>query len=474
MLQDHIKEQILKELSFEPTLGQKQLIDLLSDFLAPFSAKKILLIKGYAGTGKTTTISSFIKAASKFKQKLYLITPTGRAAKVLSSYSGKSAFTIHKKIYRQVSANDGLGKFQLDKNLHKNTIFIVDEASMISNRSDGSAFGSGRLLDDLMRYVFNGENCKLIIIGDTAQLPPVNSNLSPALDAKELETYGYNVDEIELKEVIRQTQDSGILYNATKMRHQIKEKSNDYPEISHENFSDVNKIPGEDLIDIIGESYDKNGIENTIIVTRSNKRANIFNQGIRNKILWKEDEISQGDIIMIVKNNYFWLPKNEHTDFIANGDIAEVVRVGKYEEMYDQRYANLTIRLLDYPDLEIDVKVFLNTLNLETASMNLQANKELFFKIAEDYAHLKPKSKMYKAVKEDKYLNALQIKFAYAVTCHKAQGGQWQNVFIDHGYITDEMVDVDFLRWLYTAFTRAQEKVNLVNFSKKFFKDDEM
>ena len=473
MLKNHIYNQIIKELIYEPTRGQEQLIDILSEFSLPISDKRILLIKGYAGTGKTTLISAFINAMSSFKQKLYLITPTGRAAKVLSSYSGKMAFTIHKKIYRQVSSKDGLGKFLLDKNLHKNTIFIVDEASMISNRGDGSAFGSGSLLDDLIKYVFEGENCKLIIIGDTAQLPPVNSNLSPALDIKELDTYGYTTDSIELTQVIRQAENSGILYNATEIRRLINENKNAYPKIILKNFSDVRRINGEELIDLIGESYDKHGIENTIIVTRSNKRANIFNQGIRNRILWKEEEISVGDVIMIVKNNYFWLPENKYTDFIANGDIAEIVRIGKYEELYEQRYVNLTLRFTDYPDLEIEAKVFLNTLNLETASMSLDDGKKLFYKIAEDYSDYKPKSKMYKAIKEDKYLNALQIKFAYAVTCHKAQGGQWKNVFIDHGYITDEMVDVEFLRWLYTAFTRAEEKVYLVNFNKDFFSEKE-
>ena len=472
MLKDHIKNQIKKELIYEPTRGQEQLINMLSEFSLPMSDKKILLLKGYAGTGKTTLISAFINAMAKFKQKLYLITPTGRAAKVLSAYSGKMAFTIHKKIYRQTSSKDGLGRFSLDKNLHKNTIFIVDEASMISNRGDGSAFGSGRLLDDLIKYVFEGENCRLIFIGDTAQLPPVNSNLSPALDVKELETYGYNIDSIELTEVIRQAQDSGILFNATEIRNLITEKKEFLPKIKIEGFPDVKRINGEELIDLIGESYDKKGIENTIIVTRSNKRANIFNQGIRNQILWKEDEISVGDIIMIVKNNYFWMPENEYTDFIANGDIAEIVRIEKYEEMYEQRYVNLTLRFADYDDMEIDAKVFLNTLSLETASMGIEAGKELFYKIAEDYAHIKPKSKMYKAVKEDKYLNALQIKFAYAVTCHKAQGGQWKNVFIDHGYITEEMINVEFLRWLYTAFTRAEETLYLVNFNKKFFLGD--
>jgi exodeoxyribonuclease-5 len=472
MLKDHIYQQILKELNYSPSKGQEQLIELLSEFALPISENKILLIKGYAGTGKTTSISAFINAIEKFKQKLYLITPTGRAAKVLSSYSGKTTLTIHKKIYRQVSSKDGLGKFNLDKNLHKNTIFIVDEASMISNRNDGSAFGSGQLLNDLMKYVFEGENCKLIIIGDTAQLPPVNSNLSPALDIAELQTYGYNIDSIELTEVIRQSQNSGILFNATKIRYLITENKNVFPKIEHEKFNDLKNITGEELIDLITESYDKYGIENTIVITRSNKRANIFNQGIRNRILWKEEEISVGDIIMIVKNNYYWLPENKYTDFIANGDIVEITRINSYEEIYDKKFANITVKFLDYPDLEIDVKVFIETLNIETASMGLEENKALFFKIAEDYADIKPKQKMYKAIKDDKYLNALQIKFAYAVTCHKAQGGQWKNVFIDHGYITEEMVNVEFLRWLYTAFTRAEEKVYMVNFNKQFFIDN--
>ncbi len=469
MLAEHIKNKILDNFKHTPTNNQKILIERLSEFIVPLNNKTILLLTGYAGTGKTTVISAFVNTLEEFKQKSVLIAPTGRAAKVISAYSKKTAFTIHKKIYIQKTATDDLGKFVLNANLTTNTIFIVDEASMISNTNDSGIFGSGRLLDDLINFVFSGKGCKLIIIGDTAQLPPVKSNLSPALNEKEIEFYGKQIETVNLSEVVRQTKKSGILFNATKIRNKITNNENGYPIIEYKNFTDVVKLNGEDLIETIATSYEKYGSENTIIVTRSNKRANKFNEGIRRTILFRDEEISNGDFLMIVKNNYFWLPENKYTNFIANGDIVRISRIGKYENFYGFRFVNVDVQFVDYPEMEISTKIILNTLSSETASLSTDQNREFFFRVAEDYEHIKDKKKRYAEIRKNPFFNALQVKFAYAVTCHKAQGGQWDSVFIDHGYITPESVDVDFLRWLYTAFTRASKKVHLINFNKEFF-----
>jgi len=469
MLEEHIKQNILKNLNFAPTFDQSKFINKLSEFILPTSKTSIFLLTGYAGTGKTTVISAFVNTLKQFKQKSLLITPTGRAAKVISAYSKKPAYTIHKKIYRQKTSNDDFGKFLLGENLYTDTIFIVDEASMISNNTGGSIFGSGRLLDDLISFVFSGERCKLIVIGDVAQLPPVKSNLSPALDKRELESYGFAVTHVNLTQVVRQEQESGILNNATNIRKKITLKESGFPKIIVDNYADIHKICGENLIEEISSSYDNYGSENTIVVTRSNKRANLFNQGIRNSILYQEEEISTGDYLMIVKNNYFWLEPNKRTDFIANGDIVKITRIGKYEELYGYRFANVDVQFVDYPELEISTKIILNTLNIETASLSSEANKEFYYKVAEDYANIKSKKKRFEEIRKNPYFNALQVKFAYAVTCHKAQGGQWDNVFIDHGYITNDDANIEFLRWLYTAFTRATKNLYLVNFKKEFF-----
>ena len=472
MLNEHIAIEIEKQLEFSPSDEQKQLIKLLSEFILPASKNDILLLKGYAGTGKSSIVSAFVKMLSSFKMKSVLLAPTGRAAKVIASYSGKPAYTIHKKIYRQQKGSDGLGKFVLSANLHSNTIFVVDEASMISNRSDGLAgFGSGRLLDDLIQYVFSGNNCKLIFVGDTAQLPPVGSLLSPALDIKELELFGKNVTQIVLKKVFRQKEQSGILHNATLIRNKITGNDISFPKLEYTYFNDVERITGEFLIETISTEYDQNGIENCMVVTRSNKRANLFNAGIRASILYREEQLTSGDLIMVVKNNYFWLPENKYTDFIANGDIAEVIKIYDYENLYDLHFVNVKLKFIDYPDIEIKAKIILDSLSYETASMTKEQNLEFYNKVMEDYADISSKKERYKKLKENPYFNALQVKFSYAVTCHKAQGGQWNTVFIDHGYIPDNKIDMDFLRWLYTAFTRAKSKIYLVNFSKEFFEE---
>ncbi len=445
------------------------------DFIISQDKKEVVLVKGYAGTGKTTVMKSVVKTLSKLKLRSLMLAPTGRAAKVLANISGKPAFTIHKKIYRQRSAKDGFGTFVLNKNLHSNTIFIVDEASMISNTQiDNAVFGSGKLLDDLVNFVKSGNKCKLVLVGDVAQLPPVGKVISPALEPTELELYGFDVKEFYFNEVVRQAENSGILWNATHIRQSIELGGNSMPDLNLEPFEDISYVMGNDFLEELSNSYDETGVEDTIVVVRSNKQANKYNAGIRSRILWREEEIAVGDLMMVVKNNYHWIDDNEIVDFIANGDIFEILNIYGFTERYGRRFADLRIRLIDYNDIELDVKVMLDTISLETASMSSESNKEFFYLVADDYRDLKPKKKMYDAVKEDDFFNALQLKFSYAVTCHKAQGGQWKNVFIDHGYFVDDMMNTEYLRWLYTAFTRATEKLFLVNFSKKFMKDQDM
>lgn len=474
MLRDHIKNIILEKLKFIPTGDQETLIEGLSEFILDDDSSKILLIKGYAGTGKTTMISALVNSFSKLKVKSVLLAPTGRAAKVLTAYSKKTAYTIHKKIYRQKSSKDGFGIFVLDANLHSNTFFIVDEASMISKGSrESSIFGSGSLLDDLIKYVYNNKSCKLILIGDEAQLPPVGIDISPALDSKELGAFGFDVLEFNLRDVVRQQEDSGILFNATNIRNIISGDNYVFPKFELDGITDIQKISGNELIEAISDSYDKYGYEETMIITRSNKRANQYNQGIRSQILWHEEEIATGDYIMVVKNNYFWIDDNDKIDFIANGDIAEILKIRKYEERYGFRFVNVTLRFIDYGDVEVDCKIILDTLNINSAALSNDDNKKLYYNVLEDYQDLKTRKKQYESVKNDEYFNALQVKFSYAITCHKAQGGQWKNVFIDHGYINDDMMDKEYLRWLYTAFTRPIENLYLVNFDKRFFNSED-
>ena len=475
MIKNNILNLFKKKLNYTPTIDQKRLIEELTNLIINFNShdkdKEIFLLKGYAGTGKTTIISSFVKILDNLHLKSVLLAPTGRAAKVLSYYSSKNAYTIHKKIYRQKSSQDGFGKFVLNKNLHSYTFFIVDEASMISNSSiEASMFGSGRLLDDLIEYVYKGRNCMLIIVGDTAQLPPVGLDKSPALKTEVLENYGLIVKELELTQIIRQSLNSGILFNATKVRELIKDNPYNfsYPKIKLHEYSDIVRIGGEDLIEDISSAYDKYGIEQTVVVSRSNKKANKYNQGIRNSILYREEEISTGDYLMIVKNNYHWLDENDKIDFIANGDIVEVMRIKNYQEKYGFRFADVTIRFIDY-DFEIDTKIMLSTLSIETASLSNEQNKQLYYSIMDDYSDIKSNKKKYELVKNNSFFNALQVKFSYAITCHKSQGGQWKCVFVDQGYINDDMLNAEYLRWLYTAITRSTEKLYLVNFKNDFF-----
>jgi exodeoxyribonuclease-5 len=399
-----------------------------------------------------------------------LLAPTGRAAKVLASYSGRQAFTIHKKIYRQKSSKDGLGTFSLDRNLNKDTFFIVDEASMVSNSSgDSSLFGSGRLLDDLIEYVYSGTECKLIIVGDTAQLPPVGSIVSPALDPAALGEYGFGLISCELKQVVRQSETSGVLMNATRIRLQVAESNLVHPSIDCLNYKDTVRITGEELIDEISSAYGECGMEGTIIVVNSNKQANRYNQGIRNRIFFREEEISPGDMVMVVKNNYFIIDEDEDgVGFIANGDIAEVKKIRKYEERYGFRFADMVLKFPDY-NMEIEAKVMMDVLHLDTPALPSDRNKELYQNVLADYLNIKTRRKQFESVKNNPYFNALQIKFAYAVTCHKAQGGQWERVFIDQGMFNHNEISIDYLRWFYTALTRSTDKVYLVNFAEDFF-----
>lgn len=471
MLKNHLALMIKESLRFDPTEDQQRAIDCLADYVTQNDKEGVFLLKGYAGTGKTTLVSALVSVLDQLKINSVLLAPTGRAAKVLTFYSKKAAYTIHKKIYRQKSLTDGFGEFSLDRNLHGNTVFIVDEASMIANYSgEASVFGSGRLLDDLMQYVFTGKNCRLILIGDTAQLPPIGLDVSPALNAQEVESsYNLSVKEIVLRQVVRQNQESGILMNATELRCMLADERSGFPALSTEKFPDIFRIGGADLIEEISNAHSEFGLEDTIVVSRSNKRANKFNQGIRNTVLYREDEICSGDYLMVVKNNYFWAQDVKEMDFIANGDIVEIVRIHRYCEMYGFRYAEVTIRFPDYKDVEIETMIMLDTLDIETASLGYEENKKLFFTIAEDYADIRSKKKRYEKIRDNKFFNALQVKFSYAVTCHKAQGGQWKAVFVDQGYLTDELLTQEYYRWLYTAVTRATEKLFLVNFKKDFF-----
>ncbi len=473
MLKKFVAAKLLDNLDFQPTKSQEQLIDQVSDFIASGNMQEIFLIKGYAGTGKTTVVNSLVKTLKEIGSEAVLLAPTGRAAKVMFAYTGHTAWTIHKKIYRQKSGSDGLGTFVLDRNMHKNTCFIIDEASMIGQSAADSVFGTGNLLADLLRYIESGVHCRLILIGDTAQLPPVKLEVSPALDSSVLEAYRYLVREVTMTDIVRHQLDSGILMNATAIRNNIALSNIEIPVLRCHGFPDVERVGGAELLEYISSSYDRYGEEETIVVTRSNKRANRFNAGIRGQILWREEQITRGDLLMVVKNNYFWKDEEQKIDFIANGDIARIERVIGFEEIYGRHFADVELSFIDYGGLTLDAKVMLEVLDVEGPSLPLEDQRELYQQVMADYPELTNKKKRSEQIAKDPYFNALQVKFAYSVTCHKAQGGQWRSVFLDQGYFTREMMSMDYLRWLYTAFTRATEKLYLVNFSDLFFPGDE-
>jgi exodeoxyribonuclease-5 len=468
MLRKFISSKILENLEFQPTPGQVAMIDELGVFLASEDHSEVMMVRGYAGTGKTTLVNSLVKTLSSMKQKSVLLAPTGRAAKVLSAYTNNTAWTIHKKIYRQKSGKDGLGDFVLDRNLHKNTYFIVDEASMIGDRSPDAVFGTGDLLRDLLDYIEMGTACRLILVGDTAQLPPVGLDISPALSKERMEQLGYVVREIEMTDIVRQAGGSGILYNATAIRNLITQRVADYPGFNFDEFDDITMLEGSDILEAISSSYDRFGTGETIVVTRSNKRANRFNAGIRSQILWREEKVSPGDRLMVVKNNYFWKDAEKSIDFIANGDIITVERVLQTEEVHGHRFSDLEVSLPDYGNLTLQVKVLLDVIDLEVPSLGREQQRSLYMSVAEDYPDAINRRQVATKIAVDPYYNALQVKFAYAVTCHKSQGGQWKSVFLDQGFFTEEMLNLDYLRWLYTAFTRASEHLYLVNMAKQF------
>lgn len=472
MTQEEFIPMLFESFPFVPTEGQKKLALQLSDFLTDTDPRAVFILKGYAGTGKTSLMSALVRVLPRIGKKSVLLAPTGRAAKVFSGYSGQPASTIHKRIYFQRMGRDGNIYLALQNNLFKNAVFLVDEASMIAgNYQEGdSAFGERNLLDDLIQYVSEGENCKLMLIGDTAQLPPVGMEISPALDLKFLRTrYDLKIYDLELTEVMRQAEESGILLNATSLRNQLARKEGGLKLVLSEN-RDVMRITGTELEDHLNSGFSSGDQGETIVVCRSNKRANMFNQEIRRRILFQENDLSTGDYLMVVRNNYFWLDPEASPGFIANGDIIEVLRLLKTEEMYGFRFADATIRMTDYPDHPtMDVKLLLDTLKIEGPALRQEDNKNLFNAVMEDYHDIPQRGRRLEKVRTNPFFNALQVKFAYAMTCHKTQGGQWKNVFIDQGYLPDEQVDREYFRWLYTALTRATEKVYLINFKESFF-----
>ncbi|MDY6318637.1 MAG: AAA family ATPase [Prevotella sp.] len=480
MLEDEITYRILKEFPFEPTGEQRAALRTFAAFLTDRDSHAAMILRGSAGTGKTVLASAIVRAMTLLKQKVVLLAPTGRAAKVFALNSGHEALTIHRKIYRERSFSGPSGAFNLNDNLHADTLFIVDEASMVSNSGhESSAFGSGCLLDDLIRYVYQGRNCRLLMVGDRAQLPPVGETESPALSADVLGAYGLKVHECDLNEVVRQGSSSGILYNATNIRRLISGYDGSSLALSDAasslleqikvdvSFPDVAVVPGDELIEQLGSSYGTAGLDDTIVITRSNKRANIYNQGIRNTILDREEALSTGDILMVVRNKYLDPKLKAPVPFIANGDRGIVRRVSNYRDLYGFHFADISLEFPDYDNFELDTTVILDTLTSESPALTREQNEQLFNAVMDDYSDVPLKSERMKHIREDSYYNALQVKFGYAVTCHKAQGGQWTDVYIDQGYMTDDMVTPDYLHWLYTAFTRATGHLYLVNWPGK-------
>ncbi|MBR5855221.1 MAG: AAA family ATPase [Paludibacteraceae bacterium] len=466
MLEKFIKNRILNALPFAPNEGQVLLLEHLSQFVVSKTEKKAFVLRGYAGTGKTSIMAALVKALDELQQPVVLLAPTGRAAKVLAHYANKAAFTIHKYIYRQDKL--GADSFSLSDNLHKHTLFIVDEASMISGQRDNPTFGTGALLQDLIKYVYTGEGCSMLLLGDDAQLPPVGSEASPALDVDYLLGYGLAVKSHSLTQVARQALDSGILLNATHIRDHIA--TSPRSALTYQFSTDFQEFDGSEFLELLEKSYREVGMEDTIILTRTNRRTNLYNQGIRARVLWKEDAVSSGDRLMISKNNYYWTKDYEGIPFLANGDMMEIVRLRNCREMYGFHFVDASLRAIDY-DWEIDVMLWLDTLSTDSPEATHQLHSQLFDRISEDYPELQHnRKKLIETIYESPYYNALQVRFAYAVTCHKAQGGQWKRVFIDTGNISAEQKDINYYRWLYTAVTRASQQVYLLKTNAKIEK----
>ena len=480
MINEELKYRILQNFGFEPTADQMYAVDLFARFMTDRDERAVMVLRGSAGTGKTSLAGAIVRTMLELRQKVSLLAPTGRAAKVFSLNANQPAATIHRSIYREKAFTGLDGQFNLNVNLFHDRLFMVDEASMISLSSSNTTFGSGCLLDDLIQYVYNDRNCRMLLVGDKAQLPPVGEEESPALRADVLCAYGLTVYECDLSEVLRQSQNSGILYNATVIRQMIThDEVTQLPKIRFKGFADISIVPGDELIERLASSYSEVGIDETMVITRSNKRANVFNQGIRNMVLGREEELTTGDMLMVVKNKYKNKTNNhaplspEEKDveqpaltFIANGDRAVVRRVRNVRELYGLRFADVSLEFPDYDNAEEDMTVILDALMTEAPALTQEQNEQLFQRVLEDYEDIPLKADRMKKVREDEYYNALQVKFGYAITCHKAQGGQWAHIYLDQGYMTDEMLTPDYIHWLYTAFTRATEHLYLVNWPK--------
>ena len=506
MIIDELKYRILQNFDFEPTTDQTHAIEIFTHFMTDRDERVVMILRGSAGTGKTSLAGAIVRTMQQLQQKVTLLAPTGRAAKVFSLNANQPAATIHRTIYREKAFTGLDGKFNLNVNLFRDRLFMVDEASMINLSSNNTTFGSGCLLDDLIQYVYNDRNCRMLLVGDKAQLPPVGEEESPALRSDVLRAYGLTVYECDLNEVLRQSQDSGILYNATVIRQMIThDEVTQLPKIRFKGFADISIVPGDELIERLASSYSEVGIDETMVITRSNKRANVFNQGIRNMVLGREEELTTGDMLMVVKNKYKNTPTpspslkgslNNATNnvnslttqatrqvmqlpseggkeiekpaltFIANGDRAVVRRVRNVREFYGFRFADVSLEFPDYDNAEEEMTVILDALMTEAPALTQEQNEQLFQHVLEDYEDIPLKADRMKKVREDEYYNALQVKFGYAITCHKAQGGQWAHIYLDQGYMTDEMLTPDYIHWLYTAFTRATEHLYLVNWPK--------
>ncbi|WP_455540318.1 ATP-dependent DNA helicase [Prevotella fusca] len=501
MIHEELTYRVLQNFGFAPTDDQKRATDTFARFMTDRDERAVMILRGSAGTGKTSLSGAIVRTLTELRQKVTLLAPTGRAAKVFSLNAGHTAATIHRCIYREKAFTGLEGKFNLNVNLFRDRLFMVDEASMISLSSNNTTFGSGCLLDDLIQYVYNDRNCRMLLVGDKAQLPPVGEEESPALRTDVLRTYGLTVYECDLNEVLRQSQDSGILYNATVIRQMITHDDvTQLPKIRFNGFADISIVPGDELIERLASSYSEVGIDETMVITRSNKRANVFNQGIRNMVLGREEELTTGDMLMVVKNKYkanepvtssspFPPPEGRGVNpavantipnntllsatghptplsFIANGDRAVVRRVRNVRELYGFRFADVSLEFPDYDNAEEEMTVILDALMTEAPALTQEQNEQLFQRVLEDYADIPLKADRMKKLREDDYYNALQVKFGYAITCHKAQGGQWAHIYLDQGYMTDEMLTPDYIHWLYTAFTRATEHLYLVNWPK--------
>lgn len=476
MIINELSKLISAAFGLQPTHEQADAISVFCHFMTDRGAHPAMIMCGSAGTGKTTLAGAMVRTMLQLRQKVVLLAPTGRAAKVLSLNAGAPAFTIHRKIYRQKAFTGDMTDFRLNDNLHKDTLFIVDEASMISNggHQDSASFGTGRLLDDMVQYIYGGHNCRMLLLGDKAQLSPIGEEESPALSREVLRGYGLKVYRTDLSEVLRQAESSGILWNATRIRDMItRDAPTQLPKIRLRGFADICVVPGSELIEQLNGSYAEVGMDETIVVTRSNKNANIYNRGIRNMVLGREEELTSGDMLMVVKNNYYWTEKEkmQQLAFIANGDRAQIQRVRNVREMYGFKFADVRLTFPDYDNCEMQVTVITDSLHTEAPALTREQSETLFNEVMADYADIPRKAERMDRIKHDGYYNALQVKYAYAVTCHKAQGGQWAHVYIDQGYMTDDMLTPDYIHWLYTAFTRATEKLFLINWRDRQIED---